>query len=208
MTFAFAQLVEAKDDETGDHIKRVTEYATIIAKGLQENHLPDYEINRNFINDIERNTSSHDIGKIGIPDNILNKPGKLTEEEFEIMKSHSELGYKVFNELGEGLRIFERDYYKTASEIARSHHEKWDGSGYPEGLIGKDIPISARIVAIADVFDALSSARVYKKAFSFEKSVKIIKESSGNHFDPYLVEIFMKKIDSIKQIYNNYFGLK
>ncbi|HSN66525.1 MAG TPA: HD domain-containing phosphohydrolase, partial [Fusibacter sp.] len=184
ITNSFAELVDKKDNETGDHIMRMVRYSVIIAEGLSVRKIPGYEVNRKFVLEIERNASAHDIGKVGIPDEILKKPGKLTPEEWRIMKTHAEAGADVFKSLRDGLSVFDADFYKFAEEIARYHHERWDGSGYPKGLIGIEIPLSARIVAVADVFDALTSKRTYKAPFSFEASVEMIKEASGTHFDP------------------------
>ncbi|MBN2793901.1 MAG: HD domain-containing protein [Clostridia bacterium] len=200
ITNSFSELVDQKDNETGGHIRRMVAYSVVIAKGLLKNPVPGYEVNEKFVLEIERNASAHDIGKVGIPDEILKKPGKLTSEEWVIMKTHTTIGADIFKSLREGLRVFESDFYLFAEEIARSHHERYDGTGYPHGLKGKDIPLSARIVAIADVFDALTSKRHYKDAFGFENSLKIIKESAGNHLDPILVGVFLEHIDEIKHI--------
>ena len=163
--------------------------------------LPGYTVNRKFVLEIERNASAHDIGKVGIPDEILKKPGKLTPEEWLIMKRHAGFGADIFKSLREGLRVFDADFYRFAEEIARYHHERWDGTGYPEGLRGEAIPLSARIVALADVFDAITSKRVYKAPFSFEQSVQMIKESSGTHLDPVLVDVFIENIEKVWEIY-------
>ena len=195
ITNSFAELVDKKDNETGDHIMRMVRYSVIIAEGLSVRKIPGYEVNRKFVLEIERNASAHDIGKVGIPDEILKKPGKLTPEEWRIMKTHAEAGADVFKSLRDGLSVFDADFYKFAEEIARYHHERWDGSGYPEGLVGSGIPLSARIVAVADVFDALTSKRTYKAPFSFEASVEMIKEASDTHFDPVIVECFIANLD-------------
>lgn len=206
ITNSFSELVDKKDNETGDHISRMVAYSVVIAEGLLNIENPEYKVNRRFVLEIERNASSHDIGKVAIPDEILKKPGKLTDEEWTIMKTHTDVGGDIFKSFREGLEFFETDFYEYSEEIARYHHERWDGSGYPEGLTGPNIPLSARIVAIGDVFDALTSKRHYKDGFSFEKSVEIIKESAGSHFDPVLVEVFMSNISSIHRIYNKYGG--
>ena len=201
MTNAFANLVEKKDNDTGDHILRMTHYSRIIAEGLMNHKNPEYDVNQSFVNDIINYAPVHDIGKVGIPDSILKKPGKLTIEERKIMETHAIIGGDILNEVEEDLKIFDRDFFKMAMEIARGHHEKWDGSGYPRGLSASDIPLEARIVAIADVFDALSSKRVYKDDFGFEKSVEIINEGSGKHFDPELVKVFNNSLEEIEIIY-------
>lgn len=201
ITSGFSELVDQKDNETGNHIQRMVRYSTILAECLMESNIPGYDVDRKFILEIERNAASHDIGKVGIPDEILKKPGKLTPEEWVIMKSHVTIGSEIFRSFKEDLQVFEGDFYKFALEIARSHHERWDGSGYPDGLSDSDIPLSARIVAIADVFDALTSKRHYKEPFEFDHSVQIIKESAGSHLDPILVEVFLENIDRFKAIY-------
>lgn len=204
MTNTFAALVEQKDNETGNHIIRMVKYSVIISKNLLNHTNPNYKVTTSFIRDIENHASSHDIGKVGIPDAILKKPGKLNEEEWNIMKTHSQKGGDIFASLNEGLDGFSKSFYKIAENIARYHHEKWDGSGYPKGLKGQEIPLCARIVAIADVFDALSSKRVYKEAFSFDKSVDMIKEQKNKHFDPVLVDIFTDNLKDIKEVYYKY----
>jgi response regulator RpfG family c-di-GMP phosphodiesterase len=201
ITNSFAELVDQKDNETGEHIMRMVKYSVAIAEALREKRLPGYSVNRKFVLEIERNASAHDIGKVGIPDEILKKPGRLTAEEWQIMKLHAGVGADIFKSLREGLRVFDADFYKFAEEIARFHHERWDGSGYPEGLRGSAIPLSARIVALADVFDAITSKRVYKEPFSFEQSVQMIKDSAGTHLDPVLVEVFVENIEKIWEIY-------
>ncbi|GAB6107909.1 HD domain-containing phosphohydrolase [Fusibacter bizertensis] len=201
ITNSFSELVDQKDNETGDHILRMVKYSVAIAEGLRKKNLPDYPVNRKFVLEIERNASSHDIGKVGIPDSILKKPGKLTPEEWQTMKTHAKIGADIFKSLREGLQVFESDFYVFAEEIARHHHERWDGTGYPDGLAGFEIPLSARIVAIADVFDALSSKRAYKEPFSFERSVEMIKESAGNHLDPVIVDVFVENLEAIWTIY-------
>jgi len=201
-TASFAQIVESKDNDTGEHIERMVEYAVIIANGIRESNHPDYQISKRDILEIERNASSHDIGKVGIPDNILKKPGKLTSDEWTIMKTHASIGADVFAALRKDLRLFDEELFKTAEEIARCHHEKWDGSGYPNGLTGYEIPLSARIVALSDVFDALSSKRIYKTAFDFDNSIDIVLEGRGKHFDPFVVDCFIEKRDEIRKVYD------
>ncbi len=176
---------EFKDEDTYNHIKRVGYMAGEVAKalGLDKNH---QEL-------IFLTAPMHDIGKIGIPDEILFKPGKLTREEFEVMKQHTVIGAKILG----GSDV---DYLKTGAIIALNHHEKFDGSGYPNGLKGKDIPIEGRIVAIVDVFDALTSKRPYKEAFPIDKSLNIIYESRGTHFDPEIVDAFFDIKDKIIEI--------
>ena len=151
-----------------------------------------------IVRNIEYAALMHDIGKIVVSDRILRKPGKLTEQEFEQMKKHAEVGGEVVREVLSG--ITDEEYLSFASDIATYHHERWDGTGYPKGLKGEDIPLSARIMAIADVFDALVSERCYKEAMSPEEAFKVIKEESGSHFDPNLAEVFLNHREEFKSI--------
>lgn len=180
---------EFKDNETGYHIIRMSKVSRIIAEGLG---LTGTECEL-----ILNASPMHDIGKIGIPDRVLLKPGKLDAEEWEIMKSHVTLGVKI-------LEGHDSSLLKTSVEIALTHHEKWDGSGYPNGLKGKNIPIGGRICAVADVFDALTSVRPYKKAWPVEKSVDLLKSEKGKHFQPELVDIFITKLPEILEITKNF----
>ena len=172
------------DEDTGAHIKRIGKYSMFLGKELK--------LKPSLVEQIGLYASLHDVGKIGIPDNVLKKPGKLTQSEFEIMKNHVEIGYNLMKDL---------DIGPVALNIIRYHHEKWNGSGYGKGLKGKEIPIEARIVALADVYDALRQERVYKKAFSHEKSIDIIISESGKHFDPQIIEIFIKKNNAFQKIF-------
>jgi HD-GYP domain-containing protein (c-di-GMP phosphodiesterase class II) len=201
ITASFAELVDRKDNETGGHILRMVSYSVIVAQMLEEMKLKDYPVDKKMVLEIKRNAATHDIGKVGIPDAILKKPGKLTPEEWEIMKTHAAIGGDIFASLRKDMTMFDQDFYQVAEEITRYHHEKFDGTGYPYGLKGHDIPLVARIVTVADVFDALTSKRVYKDAFSFEKAVEIIHESSGTQFDPKVVEAFDLAIDEIYHVY-------
>jgi response regulator RpfG family c-di-GMP phosphodiesterase len=196
-----ASLAELRDDDTGSHLKRVTEYTKLIASELGKMPEPKWcrYITRQYVEDIGVSCILHDIGKVGIPDTILLKPGKLTDEEFAIMKTHSTIGGDVLaqtvTELGE------QSFLTLAREIAYYHHEKWDGSGYPSGLKGEDIPLSARIMALADVYDALSSNRPYRKALPDDTVYKIITEEMGEkHFDPTILEIFCKCKEAFKEV--------
>ncbi|MDH5356112.1 MAG: HD domain-containing protein [Gammaproteobacteria bacterium] len=180
---------EYRDNETGMHIKRMSHSSFLLAK---QAGLPN-----NIAEQILAASPMHDIGKIGIPDNILLKPGKLTAEEFEIMKSHTSMGVKI-------LENHESDLMELAAKIAGNHHEKWDGSGYPNGLSGSHIPIEARIVSICDVFDALTSARPYKKAWSHNDALEFVRQESGKYFDPHLVEHFMEISPQVIEYTNKY----
>lgn len=192
-----ADMVENRDESTGDHIKKTSMYTLIIMRQMRQNGIHTKELTDEFIDNVYKSAPLHDIGKIRITDAILNKPGKLTPEEFEIMKLHSTYGGEIITRLIESLT--QASYLEIARDIALYHHEKWDGSGYPEGLKGEEIPLSARIMAVADVFDALISDRVYKKAFTFEKAVDIIQEDSGTHFDPDVVKAFIDAIDEVRE---------
>lgn len=200
-TLALASLTDERDPETGEHLQRMSTYSRIIAELLSEEEKYKRVIDVNYINDIERFSPLHDIGKVAIRDDILLKPGRLTSEEFEIMKKHALYGAKVMRMADENIKKRGRSIFSMAIEIAEGHHEKWDGSGYPYGKSGEDIPLSARIVAMADVLDALTSRRPYKEPFSFEASVKMIEEGSGKHFDPYIVRLFKENIKVIEKTY-------
>ncbi len=181
-----ASAAEFKDQDTSRHTKRVGLYSALLAE--------KFELPKNDIYAIELTAPMHDAGKIGIADKIILKPGKLDTSEFEIMKVHTQIGYNL-------LYDEENDFLKTAAVIALEHHEKWDGTGYPYGKKGEEISIYGRIVAIADVFDALISQRPYKKAWSFEEAVLYLKENSGSHFDPALVLLFNENIETVRAIY-------
>ena len=157
-------------------------------------------IDDTYIDNIHMASPLHDIGKVGIPDAILLKPGKLTPAEFEIMKTHTILGFDTLSQVQK--RYTHNSFLKMGMEIAKYHHEKWDGTGYPEGLSGEKIPLSARIMALADVYDALRSKRVYKEAFSHEESCAIIEEGSGKHFDPLLIKIFHQNHKAFQEIHD------
>ena len=204
ITTGFSELVDKKDNETGQHINRMVNYSTLLAQKLVEKNHPDYPINDKIVLEIERNAAVHDIGKVGIPDSILKKPGKLTDEEWEIMRTHPIIGGDIFKSMREGLKAFDPELYKVSEEITRYHHEKWNGEGYPNGLKGFEIPLVARIVSVADVFDAISNKRVYKDAFDFEKSFKMLEEMKGKNLDPFLVDLFIENSDEVLKIYQKY----
>lgn len=184
--FAMASLAEVRDNETGNHLHRTQHYIRALAEAAQ----PWYsdQLNPTTIELIFKSAPLHDIGKIGVPDKILLKPGKLDAEEFAIMRGHAELGRRAIdaaeNKLGTST------FLAVAKDIAHTHHEKWDGSGYPQGLSGTSIPLAGRLMAIADVYDALVSKRVYKDAIPHDEAVAIIQSESGKHFDPQLVKVF------------------
>jgi putative two-component system response regulator len=185
-----ASLAETRDNETGNHIIRTQHYVKLLALQLREHPRFAHYLDDATINLLFKSAPLHDIGKVGIPDSILLKPGKLTQEEFETMKTHTTQG-KLAIESAESRLGKNVPFLRCAKEIAYSHQEKWDGSGYPEGLAGDAIPISARLMAIADVYDALISRRVYKPPFTHEASMSIIEEGRGRHFDPDVVDAFV-----------------
>ena len=184
-----AILIESRDGNTGEHVKSTKKYVSMILKYMYENHMHKDIITPNYIMKVKNAATLHDVGKIKISDIILNKPGRFTSEEYEIMKTHSSYGGEIVKDI---LGISADDeLVQIASDVARYHHEKWDGSGYPEGLKGKNIPLSARIMAVADVFDALVSKRVYKEEMTIDEAFKILEKDAGTHFDPEIVEVFM-----------------
>lgn len=196
---SMASLAEIRDNETGYHIKRTKLYVNLLANLLKENLKYAGLLNQENIDLITISAPLHDIGKVGISDNILLKPGKLTKEEFEIMKTHASLGREAI-ERAEKLIDKSETFLKFAKEIASSHHERWDGNGYPNRLKGEEIPISARIMAVADVYDALVSKRVYKEAFSNDDAVKIISDEAGKQFDPEIVKVFIENKEKFREI--------
>jgi HD-GYP domain-containing protein (c-di-GMP phosphodiesterase class II) len=187
--FTMAEAGESRSKETGNHVRRVAEYSYILAKG--------YGLDESDCELLKMASPMHDIGKIAIPDSILLKPGKLDDDEFKKMKTHSYKGYKM-------LKHSDRKILKAAGIVAYEHHEKWNGKGYPRGLQGEDIHVFGRITAIADVFDALGSDRVYKKSWDFDKILNLFKEERGEHFDPKLVDVFMDNLDKILEIREKY----
>lgn len=195
MISGLANLIENRDTETGEHISRTSRYVKLIAEHAKEEGVYDDVIDDKFIELLTTLAPLHDIGKIVVSDTILKKPGKLTKEEYEQMKEHAAMGGKVVREVLNG--ITDESYLSFASDIAMYHHERWDGTGYPKGLKGEEIPLSARIMAIADVFDALISKRCYKEAIPMDEALEIMKEKSGNHFDPKLIEVFLRHKDEL-----------
>jgi len=200
---ALAELAETRDNETGNHIRRTQHYVRILAQRLQTHPgFADF-LSGKVIELLVKSAPLHDIGKVGIPDHILLKPGKLTAEEWVIMQTHS---LKGAMSIDRALRNADRrlDFLDMAMQIAHYHHEKWDGSGYPEGLKGDAIPISARLMALADVFDALISRRVYKEAMPFEQAKEMIVAESGHHFDPDVVDAFLASFDEFITVAEKY----
>ena len=196
--FAIAHLAEKRDNETGMHLKRTRDYCRLLADWLSENSKYADTITNDYVRIIYEASHLHDIGKVGIPDAILLKPGKLTTDEFEIIKKHSIIGWETLKEVEE--MYPSNMFIAVGSQIARSHHEKWNGKGYPDGLVGENIPLSARIMALSDAYDALRSVRPYKEAFSHQKSLKIIMGDKGKHFDPTIVDAFISLEEKFKLI--------
>jgi putative two-component system response regulator len=196
---AMASLAETRDNETGNHIRRTQHYVEALARHLQNHPRFKDDLTDTNIETIFKSAPLHDIGKVGIPDRILLKPGKLTPEEFEIMKTHTTLGRDAIV-AAESDTTHDNPFFRYAKEITYSHQEKWDGSGYPEGLMGNNIPLSARLMAVADVYDALISERVYKAAFTHEQAVEIIREGRGSHFDPDMVDAFLVLSEEFRRI--------
>ncbi|WP_413700111.1 HD domain-containing phosphohydrolase [Psychromonas sp. KJ10-10] len=199
---SLSALAESRDNETGAHILRTQEYVKVLAENLSLSDRYSKQLTKNYINILYKSAPLHDVGKVGIPDNILLKPGKLTDDEFAIMKGHPQIG-------AEALSIAEKQlgsssFLQVAKEIALTHHEKWNGSGYPNQLSGEDIPISGRLMALADVYDALISKRIYKPAFSHEKAKQIILEGSGTHFCPAVVQAFISVEEKFVEIATNF----
>lgn len=187
---AMARLAQSRDDSTGTHLERVRGYCRMIAQDLSEQPRYHNQINAHYIDLIEAASALHDIGKVGIPDGVLLKPGRLTPEEFDAIKLHTAIGSKTLEEVYQYYP--QNEFIKMGIDIARWHHEKWDGTGYPDQLAGEDIPLSARIMALADVYDALKTERCYKKAIPHEECVAMILENVGTAFDPDLVEVFKR----------------
>ncbi|PHV46946.1 two-component system response regulator [Janthinobacterium sp. BJB301] len=200
---AMASLAETRDNETGNHIRRTQHYVKVLAEHLSEHPRFRAFLDPDTIKLLFKSAPLHDIGKIGIPDRILLKPGRFEPEEFEIMKTHTTLGRDAIAHAEQqlGMDVY---FLRLAKEIAYSHQEKWDGSGYPEGLAGDAIPISARLMALADVYDALISRRVYKEGMSHEKAVQIIVEGRGSHFDPDVCDAFLANLQVFQQIAARY----
>ena len=200
--FALAKLAEYRDEDTGTHLERVREYCRILAKKLAEDSPYEASISEEFIECIQQAAPLHDIGKVAIPDSILLKPGKLSAEEIETMKLHTVIG-------AENMQLVYNNYSGNAFigmgiEIALYHHERFDGKGYPDGLVGRNIPLSARIMALADVYDALRSDRCYRKGFDHERVKSMILEEAGSHFDPVIVEAFIDLEDEFSRIMDTF----
>lgn len=199
MVVAFADIIENRDDSTGGHIRRTSKYVEMIAQEFLNSGMYADILTKDYINNLVKAAPMHDIGKVSVPDAILQKPGKLTDEEYEIMKKHSQSGAeiirKAFRKLGN------EEYRTMACLVALHHHERWDGKGYPFGLAGEDIPLCARIMAVADVFDAVSAKRCYRDAMPLDKCFAIIEEGIGTQFDPTVAKLFLSMRAEVEEIY-------
>ena len=195
---SFATLVESRDSSTGSHVKRTKSYVKILLDEIKTNNLYSSIMTKDFEDKMMNAAPMHDIGKISIPDTILQKPGKLTDDEYSVMKKHSVLGGEIIQEIFKDMD--DKEFLNIAYDVTRYHHEKWNGNGYPEGLVGKEIPFSARIMAIADVFDAISAKRCYRDAMPLEKCFAIIKEGKGVDFDPVLTDLFLNAREKVEKV--------
>ena len=202
LIMVLADMVESRDQKTGDHIKNTAAYVEIILEKLKDDRLYGEGLTEKYISDVVKAAPLHDIGKIKIPDAILNKPTRLTDEEYEIMKSHTTEGANIIRHAME--LVSESGYLTIAEELAHYHHEKWDGSGYPEGRKGDEIPLSARVMAVADVFDALVAVRSYKTSMSVEEALSRINEGAGKHFDPIVAKAFLESEEQVRQVAQNH----
>ncbi|MBQ7680027.1 MAG: HD domain-containing protein, partial [Butyrivibrio sp.] len=203
LILVLADMVESRDKCTGDHVRKTAAYTRIIMEQMQRNGDYAGQVTDAFIEDVANSAPLHDVGKIRVSDTILNKPGKLTDEEFAQMKKHTVYGREVIEQ---AIAIVpDSGYLKEAQNLATYHHEKWNGKGYPYGLAGEEIPLSARIMAVADVFDALVSRRSYKEPYSFEKACDIIREESGSHFDPVVAAAFLQNEAGARQVYETHY---
>lgn len=200
MVMGFATLVENKDGSTGGHIKRTTAYVKLLAEELRNRGFYKEELTDEYLENLYRAAPMHDIGKIAVPDLVLQKPGKLTDEEFEVIKTHTVKGGNIIKDTFGHLE--NEQYTNMAFEVARYHHEKWNGKGYPDGLKRKEIPLGARIMAIADVFDAVSEKRCYRDAMPLDKCFEIISDGSGQAFEPLLVEVFLDIRDKVEKTHD------
>lgn len=198
MVMGFATLVENRDGNTGGHIRRTTTYVEMLARELKSRGLYKDELTEDYIKNLTMAAPMHDVGKIAIPDAILQKPGKLTEEEFAVMRTHAIKGGEIIEETFTCMG--DEEYERIAYQVARFHHEKWNGRGYPEGLVRKDIPLCARIMAVADVFDAVSAKRCYRDAMPIDQCFGIIEDGSGQDFDPFIAEVFLDMKEKITKI--------
>ena len=205
LIITMADMVESRDSDTGAHVQKTAAYVRIILEGLKRKGYYSEKLTEKYMDDVERSAPLHDVGKINISDTILNAPRKLTDDEYKIMKTHTTAGKEIMEKAISTVRG--ESYLKEARNMAAYHHERWDGKGYPEGLHGEVIPLSARVMAVADVFDALTSPRVYKPAFPVEVALKMLQEGAGTQFDAKCVEVFMESLPEVKAVLKKYHGV-
>ncbi|MGN0814442.1 MAG: HD-GYP domain-containing protein [Candidatus Coproplasma sp.] len=206
MVTGFATLVENRDASTGGHVRRTTEYVRLIAEGLIEDGQYKRELSKEYVDNLIKAAPLHDVGKIAVPDAVLQKPGRLTAEEFEIIKTHAPRGGEIIREtFGD---TGDKQYCALAENVARHHHEKWNGNGYPDGLKGEEIPLCARIMAVADVFDAVSERRCYRDAMPLDECFKIIEDGKGRDFEPAIADAFLKRREEVEKIHSRFQGVK
>ncbi len=205
LIITMADMVESRDSDTGAHVQKTAAYVRIILEGLKKKGYYPEKITPAYIAEVEMSAPLHDVGKINIPDAILNKPGKLNPDEYEIMKTHTTAGKNIIEKCIN--TVHAEAYLKEARNMAGYHHERWDGKGYPEGLHGEVIPLSARVMAVADVFDALTSPRVYKPAFPVDRALDMISEGAGTQFDPKVVEAFMDSLPDVKAVLKKFHNI-
>ena len=203
LILVLADMVESRDQNTGEHVRKTAAYTGVIMRELRRENIYEDQLTDEFIQDVMNSAPLHDIGKIQVPDQILNKPGKLDDEEFATMKTHTTAGAEIIASAMDMVAEENSGYLKEAMNLAHYHHEKWNGTGYPKGLKGEEIPLSARIMAVADVFDALVSKRSYKDGFPFDKAMGIIEEGIGNHFDPNVAGAFIRAKEEVREIMNS-----
>ena len=192
LIMVLADMVESRDKCTGNHVRNTASYVRLILEHMQKKGLYPDILTDAYIEDVVSSAPLHDVGKIQVPDALLNKPGKLTDEEFALMKQHTVAGGEIIDSAIEQVADASSGYLNEARKLTVYHHERWDGKGYPCGIKGEEIPLSARVMAVADVFDALVSRRSYKEGFPVDKALSIIREESGTHFDPEVVEAFLE----------------
>jgi len=197
--YAFADVIEGRDESTGEHIKRTVAYVEIIVDALKENDIYTESLDAEYIDFLLRAAPLHDFGKITVTDTVLQKPARLTVDEYEVMKTHTIKGADMIKATLATLE--EPDYITVAWQVARHHHERWDGAGYPDGLSGEKIPLCARVVAVADVFDAVSQDRCYRSAMSLEESFAIIEQGAGTQFDPLIAKVFLRNRDKVEKVF-------
>jgi len=197
--YAFADVIEGRDGSTGEHVKRTVAYVGIIVDALKENGIYAEYLDNEYLDFLLRAAPMHDFGKIAVTDTVLQKPGRLTSDEYEVMKTHTVRGADMIKTSLAALE--EPDYITVAWQVARHHHERWDGSGYPDGLYGEKIPLCARVVAVADVFDAVSQDRCYRRAMTMDESFAIIEQGAGTQFDPLIAKVFLQVRDKVEKVF-------